>query len=761
MMSTTIRGFNVDGEVYKYDYAALENISVQTSHIADNAVTSAKIANNAVTTNKLASSSVMTTKIADGNVTTDKIADGAVTTAKVANNSITNAKLSGTITPDRIPDHSITRYKIQTGTITSAEIAPGSIMSGNISSGQIMTRHLAQGAVTEGSIAEGAVTTDILDDGAVTADKIANNAVTTDKLASSSVTTAKIANSAVTADKLASGAVSTNKIVDAAVTEVKIASKAVTTAKIATGAVATDKIADNAVTIAKISSSAFDQTPQANSNNLVRSGAVYSACKNAARKGLYYGPYTGYTSWTGDVATHLPTISDSADYLRDDVMDDATVLALEIEGVDGMYHTLYEYFRLDDSREVYLSSAPFHDYGSGYDADGSYYTAKIDIVDGDSATISHLEYRRGLKGAGINGIMYTTILDTQTVTTAMHDSTYPWIMLSSTTDQISYKYTVRVRFDGTEYIIPCEMWFSSVNRGKSISFAGNATLWGDINGFIGEQHDDYPFLITGGIDSNNTHTEGLYLFTETAGSHTIKIELIQYTYTKLPTELTYGQNHFPIYTLTSSSGYNATSIGVNKMQHLRDTLAFGTNNTLSAQLAKAFGNVNTVSGEAGTAIGRGNTVSGAAGQALGEYNTVTGVYNVALGRQNTTSENNSTAFGYYNTASGAYSLAGCAGSTASGAVSVAVGYGVKANHLCQIATGSYNVEDTASGNAATRGNYIEIVGNGTAENARSNARTLDWSGNESLAGGITLGKGTADEVSLSAAQLKQLLALLS
>jgi len=55
--------------------------------------------------------------------------------------------------------------------------------------------------------------------------------------------------------------------------------------------------------------------------------------------------------------------------------------------------------------------------------------------------------------------------------------------------------------------------------------------------------------------------------------------------------------------------------------------------------------------------------------------------------------------------------------------------------------------------------YAEIVGNGTSVN-RSNARTLDWQGNESISGSLTLGKGTADEVSISAAQLAQLLALL-
>lgn len=56
--------------------------------------------------------------------------------------------------------------------------------------------------------------------------------------------------------------------------------------------------------------------------------------------------------------------------------------------------------------------------------------------------------------------------------------------------------------------------------------------------------------------------------------------------------------------------------------------------------------------------------------------------------------------------------------------------------------------------------YAEIVGNGDSA-TRSNARALDWDGNESLAGSITLGKGTSDEVTLTAAQLKQLLALLT
>lgn len=89
-----------------------------------------------------------------------------------------------------------------------------------------------------------------------------------------------------------------------------------------------------------------------------------------------------------------------------------------------------------------------------------------------------------------------------------------------------------------------------------------------------------------------------------------------------------------------------------------------------------------------------------------------------------------------------------------------------ANSLSQHVFGQYNIEDEPN-EFSTKGTYIEIVGNGHAktgsetEDTRSNARTLDWSGNEQLAGSLTLGMGTADEVTVTAAKLKALIALLN
>ena len=44
-----------------------------------------------------------------------------------------------------------------------------------------------------------------------------------------------------------------------------------------------------------------------------------------------------------------------------------------------------------------------------------------------------------------------------------------------------------------------------------------------------------------------------------------------------------------------------------------------------------------------------------------------------------------------------------------------------------------------AGSATARGTYAHIVGNGTAEDARSNAHTLDWSGNAWFAGKVSAG----------------------
>ena len=90
-------------------------------------------------------------------------------------------------------------------------------------------------------------------------------------------------------------------------------------------------------------------------------------------------------------------------------------------------------------------------------------------------------------------------------------------------------------------------------------------------------------------------------------------------------------------------------------------------------------------------------------------------------------------------AGGAYSHAEGGYTSSAGYYSHADGYFVTANRKSQHAFGEYNIIET--GASSTKGTYVEIVGNGTASNKRSNARTLDWNGNEELAGNIIVKGG--------------------
>lgn len=125
--------------------------------------------------------------------------------------------------------------------------------------------------------------------------------------------------------------------------------------------------------------------------------------------------------------------------------------------------------------------------------------------------------------------------------------------------------------------------------------------------------------------------------------------------------------------------------------------------------------------------------------------TTVGVNSTAEGTSNTASGNYSHAEGSYTTASGSYSHAEGSSTTASGQCTHAEGQGSKANGIAshaegfstiasgdqQHVQGQFNIEDTSN-------QYSHIVGNGSIK-GRSNAHTLDWSGNAWYQGNIKTG----------------------
>ena len=119
-----------------------------------------------------------------------------------------------------------------------------------------------------------------------------------------------------------------------------------------------------------------------------------------------------------------------------------------------------------------------------------------------------------------------------------------------------------------------------------------------------------------------------------------------------------------------------------------------------------------------------------------------------VGMDNTASQGDSIIYGIGNTVAGINSMAGGRDCHVNGIDAFALGEGTIANYKAQYALGAYNIADATEGNTDDPGTYIEIIGNGISDSNRSNARTLDWNGNEWLAGNLNI-NGTSIMTSAS------------
>lgn len=128
-------------------------------------------------------------------------------------------------------------------------------------------------------------------------------------------------------------------------------------------------------------------------------------------------------------------------------------------------------------------------------------------------------------------------------------------------------------------------------------------------------------------------------------------------------------------------------------------------------------------GDFSSSFGLGCEASGDCSHAEGSSTTALGVASHAEGESTTASDAYSHAEGYK--------------TTASGISSHAEGSNTIASCENQHVQGRYNINDT-------EGEYLHIVGNGSSENNRSNAHTLDWEGNAWYAGKLSQ-EGTPTE----------------
>lgn len=200
---------------------------------------------------------------------------------------------------------------------------------------------------------------------------------------------------------------------------------------------------------------------------------------------------------------------------------------------------------------------------------------------------------------------------------------------------------------------------------------------------------------------------------------------------------------------TTASGIGSHAEGYRTAAYRFYSHAEGDNATANASASHAEGEHTTASGSSSHAEGYYSAASGSASHAEGEHVTSSGWASHAEGYYSAANGQSSHAEGVYTTASNMASHAEGNYTVASAVASHAQNERTIASQRAQTAIGKYNVENTSTKRIGDvlYGTYALIIGNGTADDARSNALTVDWDGNVDIAGGITLGTPlTADQI---------------
>lgn len=396
------------------------------------------------------------------------------------------------------------------------------------------------------------------------------------------------------------------------------------------------------------------------------------------------------------------------------------------------------------------------------------------IVNNNVANIPLSDYvtKVSLDNAGISNKTYTTKLGGAfSVTTAAATGYINPYARASVTGRFEKTKYHRVTVNGTEYVLRTRLWYEvGMDNFKVYEYLGNLQLYmSDVSGVPGEI-DNVPFIIISDLDDNNS----IDVLTSQAGTYNILVEEITNTQTSLPKTLIWNNAYVPIEKNNNGGTYSGFSIGVNELRNKRGTIALGYCNRITNQFSATIGMGNSISGEYGIGIGAGIISSGDYAIGIGYSTTASGMCAFSSGLNTTASGQVSHAEGQHTTASGKISHAENNYTVASGHSSHAENYYTIANGYAQHASGRYNVVDIeypewvastsyAVGDRVTYSNagyecitansdsswtsskwknirqtttHAFIVGNGMADDQRSNAYALDWSGNGYYGGDI-------------------------
>ena len=182
-----------------------------------------------------------------------------------------------------------------------------------------------------------------------------------------------------------------------------------------------------------------------------------------------------------------------------------------------------------------------------------------------------------------------------------------------------------------------------------------------------------------------------------------------------------------------NTGYYSFATGYNTKAGGYLSTALGSHTTASGDQTIAMGLSTTASGNGSTAMGYQTIASGFGSTAIGNLTTASGDYATAMGYQTNASGINSLTAGYLTKADNNDAMAIGQLSTARGAGSFAAGIDTRANAYGSMSVGLFNDSaDIPNSVSSALTDRIFQIGNGTADNARSNAVTVLANGNTGI-----------------------------
>lgn len=207
-----------------------------------------------------------------------------------------------------------------------------------------------------------------------------------------------------------------------------------------------------------------------------------------------------------------------------------------------------------------------------------------------------------------------------------------------------------------------------------------------------------------------------------------------------------AENAFAFGEVATSSGKNAFACGKNAKASNAQSFAIG-NATEASGISSFAGGLGTkATASQAIATGNGAEATGANSFAHGIKAKSTSNTSFAIGEETEAGGYYAIASGFRTKALGTCTMAGGRDTEvkAEAYAATAIGRGTIANSRYQFVRGQYNKPDAPDPNNNYLGQYVEIVGNGTASSPK-NIYTLDWDGNGWFANGLKVGGTSQDD----------------